>query len=341
MRKKWLLLIPVLLIILYLLGPSPSTPVYKPEMPTVPSNPVALQDYIRANESRHKLKTDNQARIVWAHDTLLDKTDYAIVYLHGFSASQGEGDSVHRYIARTFGCNLFLARMAEHGIDTADAMVNLTADNYWESAKEALAIGEQIGKKVILMGTSTGGSFALQLAAAYPDKVAALILMSPNIAINDPTAFILNDHWGLQIAHLVTGSNYIESKDDYGPLYRQYWYTKYRTEAVVTLEEYLETKMNKATFEKVNQPTAVFYYYKDKVHQDSTVKVSAELEMFGQLGTPAGLKRQQAIPEAGTHVIGSSIRSHDVEGVRKGVVSFMTEVLHMTPVTGTMPAPAK
>ena len=33
-----------------------------------------------------------------------------------------------------------------------------------------------------------------------------------------------------------------------------------------------------------------FYYYKDKVHQDSTVKVSAELSMFDELGTPANLR---------------------------------------------------
>ena len=334
MRKKWLLLIPVLLIIVYLAGPSPATPKYNPDMPSVPAAPGALQTYIRDNEAQHKLKPDNQARIIWADDTIMNKTEYALVYLHGFSSSQGEGDSVHRYIARTFGCNLYLARMAEHGIDTVEAMVNLTADKYWESAKQALAIGEQLGKKVILMGTSTGGSLALQLAATYPDKVAALVLMSPNIAINDPNAWMVNNHWGLQIAHLVTGSDYIETKGDFGPVYRQYWYTKYRSEAVVALEEYLETKMNKATFEKVQQPTALFYYYKDKIHQDSTVKVSAELEMFDQLGTPAALKRRQAIPEAGNHVIGSSIRSHDVDGLRKGIVAFMTEVLHMTPVTG-------
>ena len=50
------------------------------------------------------------------------------------------------------------------------------------------------------MGTSTGGTQALQLAAAYPNDVAALILMSPNIEINDPNAWILNNHWGLQLA---------------------------------------------------------------------------------------------------------------------------------------------
>jgi hypothetical protein len=47
------------------------------------------------------------------------------------------------------------------------------------------------------------------------------VLLSPNIAINDPNAWLLNDHWGLQIARLVVGGKYIEFKEDYGPLYRQ------------------------------------------------------------------------------------------------------------------------
>lgn len=329
MRKKWLLLIPAILIILYLIGPSPATPVYKQEMPVVPAAPAALETYIRDNEALHKLKTDNEARIVWTNDSLKQKTDYAIVYLHGFSASQGEGDPVHRYIAGKFGYNLYLSRLAEHGIDTADAMVNLTADGLWETAKQALAIGQQLGRKVILMGTSTGGTLALQLAAAYPDAVAAVVLLSPNIVLFDPNAWLLNNHWGLQVARLVLGSHYIESNEDYGPLYRQYWYPKYRAEGAVALEELLETTMNKETFSKVKQPVGLFYYYKDNIHQDSTVKVSAALDMFDQLGTPADLKYKQAIPEAGTHVIGSSVRSHDVPGVEEGVMHFMTEVMRL------------
>jgi len=332
MRKKWLLLIPVLLIILYLLGPSPSTPSYKKEMPAVPSEPAALENYIRNNEAQHHLKPDNEARIVWANDSLKQKTEYALVYLHGFSASQGEGLPLHRDLAGKYDCNLYLSRMAEHGIDTVEPMVNLTADAYWESAKQALAIGQQLGKKVILLGTSTGGTFALQLAAAYPDAVAALILLSPNIAIKDPNAWVLNNHWGLQIAHKVAGSDYIETKEDFGPLYRQYWYPKYRLEAAVALEELLETTMNKHTFEKVTQPVGLYYYYKDSIHQDSTIKVSAALEMFDQLGTPAAMKYKQAIPEAGTHVIGSFVRSHDVEGVEKGVEHFLEQILQLKPV---------
>lgn len=331
-RKRLWLLIPVLLIVLYFVGPHPSKPVYSSVQPVVPAEPAALESYIREQEATHRVKLDNQARIVWA-DSTRKKTPYAIVYLHGFSASQGEGDPVHRYIAGKYGCNLYLPRLAEHGIDTIDAMVNLSADRYWESAKEALAIGRELGDKVILMGTSTGGTLALQLAYTYPDQVAALVLCSPNIAINDPNAWLLDDPWGLQIAHLVTGSDYIIAKDDYGPEWRQYWYPKYRTEAAVALEQLVETTMKKDNFAKVTQPVGLFYYYKDETHQDSTVKVSAELSMFDQLGTPAALKYKEAMPEAGTHVLSSRIRSHDIPGVEKGISHFLSDIVRLPEVS--------
>ena len=338
MRKKRWLLIPLLLIVIYFLGPKPKDPVYPAAMPVVPSGMNALEGYINGQEATHHLKPDNEARIVWA-DSARKKTAYAIVYLHGFSASQGEGTPTDIDIARKYGCNLYLSRLAEHGIDTPDAMINLTADEYWASAQQALAIGEELGTKVILMGTSTGGTLALQLAATYPDKVAALVLLSPNIAINDPNAWLLNDHWGLQIARLVVGGKYIDIKDDYGPLWRQYWYPKYRLEGAVALEELLETTMNEKTFAAVHQPVGLFYYYKDKVHQDSTVKVSAELTMFDELGTPAELKYKEAIPDAGTHVIGSSLRSHAVPDVEKGVSHFLSDIAHVPVATDTAHAP--
>src|ERR1043166_5667676 len=151
MRRKWLVLIPLALVLVYLAGPTPESPKYSPVMPAVPATD-SIQNYVREIESQHKLKPDNEARIIWANDSSRQKTDYAIVYLHGFSASQKEGDPVHKNIAKEFGCNLYLSRLAEHGIDTADQLVNLTADNYWESAKQALAIGKQLGNKIILMG---------------------------------------------------------------------------------------------------------------------------------------------------------------------------------------------
>ncbi|HRN57218.1 MAG TPA: alpha/beta hydrolase [Agriterribacter sp.] len=337
LKKKSFLLcsaVIVLLTAVYFLGPRPSTPVYSMVMPSVPRNATELEEYIGRNEARHTLKPNNEARIVWYNDTLKRQTDYAIVYLHGFSASQEEGAPMHTNIAKEFGCNLYLSRLAEHGIDTTDPMKNLTPSKYWESAKQALAIGRQLGKKVILMGTSTGGTNALQLAATYPGDVHALILMSPNIAIYNDKAWLLNKPWGLQIAGWVNGNDHIISEDT-RPVYKQYWYAQYPLEAAVQLEEYLETTMTPSTFEKVKQPVLLLYYYKDEVHQDSVVSVPAMLKMFDELGTPKGSKIKQAMPNAGNHVLGSYIRSKDLLGVQQAIEKFMEKQLHITKVPGS------
>ena len=126
-------------------------------MPKVPTEIATIEQYIIGKESKHPVKPDNEARIIWA-DSIHKKTAYAAVYLHGFPASQKEGDPVHKTFATTFGCNLYLARLADQGIDTTDALINFTVERLWESTKEALAIGSTLGDKVIVMGTSTGSS---------------------------------------------------------------------------------------------------------------------------------------------------------------------------------------
>lgn len=328
-KKKWWLVIPFILLAVYFMGPKPASSEFETELPPVPSDTTALARFISQKESKHRLRPDNEARIIWANDSIRNRTQYSIVYLHGFSASQGEGEPAHRNIARKFNCNLFLSRLAEHGIDTTEPMQKLTVEGYWQSVKEALAIGKQIGNKVILIGTSTGGSLALKAAAEYKD-IHALVLLSPNIEINDPNAWVLNNPWGLQVARLILGSDYIESKDQ-RPIYKQYWTSKYRVEAVVALQELLESTMTEETFRKVTQPVLMLYYYKDEIHQDSTVKVSAMKKMFEQLGTPAGQKRSVAMPNTGNHVIASYIRSNDVEGVEKQIEDFFANVLKISP----------
>lgn len=324
-KAKWWIVIILLIVVVYLLGPRPDSSEFATELPPVPGETTSLLNYVTQKESKHKVKPDNQARIVWANDSKKQKTEYSIVYLHGFSASQAEGEPAHRNIAQKFACNLYLGRLAEHGIDTTEPLQRLTVENYWQSVKEALAIGKQLGDKVIVMGTSTGGSLALKLGAEYKD-VHALVLLSPNIEINDENAWILNNPWGLQLARLILGSDYIESEDT-RPIYKQYWSGRYRVEAAVALQELLESTMTEETFKKVTQPVLMLYYYKDEIRQDSTVKVSAMKKMFAQLGTPNDKKFSIAMPNTGNHVIASYIKSNDVEGVEKQVEGFFRNVL--------------
>jgi pimeloyl-ACP methyl ester carboxylesterase len=328
MKNRYKLIAAILcfLFIIYLIGPSPSTPKLSTTLPTVPAAPSALEAYIITKEAQHKIKPNNQARIVWANDSLRIPTEYAIVYLHGFSASQEEGNPVHRAIAKEFGCNLYLSRLAEHGIDTTDQLINFTADKLWESAKEALVIGSRLGKKIILMGTSTGGTLALQLAATYPEKVAALVLYSPNIEINDPAAFLINNPWGLQIARMVKGGKYL-TPPVHTKLYLQYWNSPYRLEAAAELEELLESTMNRGTFKKIHQPTLALYYYKSEQEQDPVVKVSAIKTMIQDIATPKNQKRELALPSVGDHVLASPIRSKDPESVKMQTEKFLKEIL--------------
>jgi esterase/lipase len=316
-----------LLAVVYFLGPKPAAPNYNNNLIQVPSDAAALEAYVASNEAKHKVKPDNEARIVWANDSTKAKTPYVIVYLHGFSASQEEGNPVHRNIAKQFGCNMYLARLSEHGIDTTDALVNMTATSLWESAKEAYAIGKQLGDKVILMGTSTGGTVALELASNFED-VAGLVLYSPNIAINNPSAFLTNNPWGLQIARMVMGGkeNVLKNRTD---TYKKYWNHQYRLEAVVELQELLETTMIPSHFNKIKCPLLTLYYFKDEKNQDPVVKVSAMKEMFEAVATPANLKRMIPIPEAGNHVLASPIQSNDIVTVEKETALFLEQIMQI------------
>ncbi len=314
---------------IFFLGPKPDKPTYELTMPSLPSAPDELEVNVTRREAQHRIKPENEARIVW-YDSSRTKTEYAVVYIHGFSASEMEGDPTHRRFAKEFGCNLFLARMADHGIDTTEALMLYTPDRSWESAKYALAVGKQLGNKVILMSTSTGGTLALKLAAEYQDDVFALINLSPNIALKNPAAFIANDPWGLQIARLVVGGKYNVTNATEEE--SKYWNKQYRLEAVSQLEELVESTMTLELFQRVTQPTLNLYYFKNEEEQDPQVKVSAIIEMHDQLATPDDLKTIVNMPEAGAHVLGSSLVSKDIEGVYREIEKFALEKLKLQKV---------
>lgn len=321
---KTLCFIAATLVLIYLLGPKTQKAEYDTALPTIPSIDL-LANYVKLQESKHLIKPGNEAEIVWA-DSSKQQTEYAVVYLHGFSASKEEGNPVHLNFAKTIKANLYLARLADHGIDTVAPMQYFTANKLWETAKEAFAIGKKLGKKVILVGTSTGGTLALQLAAAYPE-INSLVLLSPNIAINDDKVWLLNDPWGLQIARLVSDGNerFLAGKT---ANYKKYWYSHYRLESVVQLQELLESSMNKQLFEQVKQPTLLLYYYKNEAAQDPVVKVSAMLKMFDELGTASDKKEKHALPNTENHVMGSYITSKDISSVEKAINQFAKKHIH-------------
>lgn len=333
MKKSIRILLVVILlpVLAYRFGPRPEKPKLDNRLPEVACTIDNIDQFIREKESSFSLKPDNESRIFWNNDSLKEKTHWSLLYLHGFSASWYEGEPTHRNFAAHFGMNAYLPRLAEHGIATNEPLLNMTPDNLYESAKEALVIARLLGEKVLIMGTSTGGTLALKLAAEFPEMVDGLILLSPNIRINNSKAFLLSGPWGLQIARKNYGSNYRVTNEDFDCKECQYWNCKYRLEATVYLQQLIDATMNRKTFKKVKAPLFAGYYYKDESHQDDVVRVDAIIEMVEQVGTSAEQKRSRAFPEANAHVIGGELFSGSLNEVQQACFSFAEEILKLQP----------
>jgi len=310
--------------ITFMLGPKAAAPILNPTPIAWPISISELDAHLKSSESRFKtLKSGNEASITWVNDSI-SKTPYAIVFLHGFSASKMEGRPVTTEFAKEFGMNLFEPRLYGHGLDTSDSFIDLTPENYIESAKEAIALAKVIGEKVIIMGSSTGATLGLYLAANDP-SIAAVFCYSPNIDIFDPNSKMLTGPWGLQLARLFTGSEFREY--DAPADFKRYWQTRYRLEGLVAVRQIIEATMVPSTFEKIHQPVFVGCYFKNEAAQDSVVSVSAMRNMMGILGTTDSQKRMNEFPNAGAHVITNPLRSKDVASVQLETRKFAIEVL--------------
>lgn len=316
----------VIFIFSYFLGPTMPKPVFNKVLPSITGE---VERYVDSLEASKMIRPGNEAKIIWCNDTLKTRTKYVLLYLHGFSASWHEGYPVNTDFSKRYGCNVYLSRLASHGLITDNPLIDMTPERLYESAKLALVIARHLGDKVIIMGTSTGGTLGLMLASDFPDLVSGLILYSPNIRIKQEASVLLSKPWGLQIARLNFGGEFRVTKDDPNGEICKYWYCRYRAEGTVYLQQLIDAKMNKDLFRTVKCPVFLGYYYKDEEHQDQTVSVSAELKMFDQLGTPASQKQLKAFPNAQAHVIASDLTSKCVNEVEKATWSFSEKFLNL------------
>ena len=327
---KFLLFFAGLLLLVYFLGPEVDTPILDRSQPDITSDLAQLQAEINRHEAAiPNIKPDNEARIIWA-DSVPKKTAYSIVYLHGWSASQEEGDPIHIETAKRYGYNLYLPRLSGHGLIEDEPLLTITADKLVNSAEEAIAVGKQLGDKVILMATSTGGTLALYLAGDDPD-IAGLLLYSPNIEIFDSNAKLLTKPWGVQLAKLVKGGDYHEFEDP-SEADRQYWTTKYRVEALAQLQVLMDETMT----ERLSRGLGNLFFFRHTITRMRFTRTAPYpfrpcCVCSTSLGTPSDQKRKVAFPNVGEHVMTSYITSKDLESVKRETNRFMEEVLDLKP----------
>jgi len=325
-RKPYLLLILVLILALIAaMGPKPTYPAIDAQINPLDIPLTEIDAYIQQKEAAYSLKEDNQARIVWA-DSIPQKTPYSIVFVHGFSASPMVGNPILQEVADRYGCNVYFSRLAEHGIADTESFKTISPKDLIESVKEAIAIGNEIGEKTIIMASSTGATLSIYLAASNPEKVDALLCYAPLIALADPTGKLLSYPWGLQIARKVIGSDYHKIKTD-RPGVPKYWTMQYRLEGLMAVQYLLDEAMTPAVFEQIKQPLLVTYYHKDEENQDHIISVEAAKEFYNTVSTPEEQKALMELTNAGGHVLLSDIQAKDLKEARQVTFDFLDGIV--------------
>ncbi len=309
-------------VILYFLGPHPDAPTLPgPSWNDIPQDPQAISAFLKAKESTNRnLKPDNEGQIVWADSANPQKTKTVVLYIHGFSASPMEGSPLHKSVAKALHANLVLARVEDHGEFPSDStMAKATAEKFYQSVENYYALAQKLGDEVIVLGTSFGGAMSLVLASKHPE-IKALLLYGPCIAIKDPTAPLVDNPWGLQLARAVMRSDFRDIPS-VSSGHKSFWSLHYRLEGVVALQNFLTNEMTDETFARVNVPVFLAYYYQDEAHQDNVVSVQAMRDMFPKLGSK--IKKEQAFPLSGYHVITSDILGKRVDLPIKASIEFI------------------
>jgi pimeloyl-ACP methyl ester carboxylesterase len=265
----------------------------------------------------HSIKPGNSSRIEWLTPLAPSRTDVAVLYLHGLTASPMECSTHPAQLAFELGANLLSLRLPGHGSDEPDAAKRLTREAVLDRVMAGLDIAGQIGERVVLLGSSFGASLCLVVAARHPACVAALALWSPGIRAR-------SRH---ELARLAALDSVVELSGEDAPGYqRAYWSRRIHSDAYAVLWDMFEQDMTTEQFERVHAPTFVACFYREEEHQDPLASVQAMRAMHEQLGTPRHRKELRCYPH-GAHVIGSPFKSCAATDVLDDTIHFLRVVL--------------
>jgi esterase/lipase len=271
----------------------------------LPRDLQLMEKQINNNEkSTPGVRPGCEAKTVWADSTKKSKTKLAFLYIHGFGGSQMECAPIHKNLAKKYAANLYLCRLAGHGIDLGDStMANVTADDFAYSAKYALAIAKTLGDDVIIISSSFGGALSCRPASKHPD-IKALVLYSPCIRAYDKRAEMIAQPGAVQSIIKQYGSATFEFKP-FNEEYAKYWTTRYHLNGLAAFQTFLFREMNKETFEKIRCPVFMGYWYKNENEKDTVASIPAMLKMFEELSSAN--KEKFAFTDVGNHAISTPI----------------------------------
>jgi pimeloyl-ACP methyl ester carboxylesterase len=209
-------------------------------------------------------------------------------------------------------------------------MADGAAEAWLDDAAEAMAVGSVLGDRVVLLGTSTGATLAAW-AASRPEadqRLAAVVLLAPNLQPVDRSSRILLWPWGEQLARLVVGPE--RCFEPVSSAQERHWTTCYPTSALLPMMALVE-HVRTMPLAGVEAPVLVVYSRRDQVvDATETERVFAaipnvELVPFEDASDPSG------------HVLAGEIMS---PGSTDEVLAIVLDFLNRAGVAGAGLAPS-
>ena len=225
------------------------------------------------------------------------RTELALVFIHGYTGSRQSLAPVLEQVAGRLGANLFCTRLAGGGLD-ADAIGRVTLADWQRDVVEAGLIGAAIGRRVVMVGMSTGCPLAAWWVAAHP-AAAALVFVSPNFGPCRRGAGILLTPVGPLAAWLAFG-RYRDLSGE-GELQDRYWTTRHRSRSLVPMMQSVRLG-HRTALERIACPSLVVYTERDRL-----VSVLEMKRAYARLGSAR--KRLVNLPGAGGHELAGTIHA--------------------------------
>jgi len=230
------------------------------------------------------------------------RTEWAIVALHGFSATRQETAPLAEMLAQRLGANLFEARLSGHG-HAEKPMEGVLAEHWLADAFSALERGAELGDKLLVIGTSTGATLATaMLDQNVASNVDSFVMISPNFRPTDPTAAWATRPGGPVLARLVVGET--SCWEPRNELQAKFWSTCYPTTAGIEVMR-LVNYANRQLPAEISQRLLVFY-----AEEDQVVSADAIRDAFHTIESPQKqLVQISNSGDASNHVLAGDIMS--------------------------------
>lgn len=241
-----------------------------PPVPPLPDHPTAIEHWVNRGESRHPGIVDGtEARVVWGRRYTARRTERAIVYLHGFSASRQETAPLVERLSERWNANAYEARLSGHGRGGA-ALARAEAGDWLGDAREALAIGRALGENVVVVGSSTGATLAAWLASRGDQSgVLGYVLLSPNFAPRDRRSDLLLLPGARTWAPWIHGRHH--GFEPANRRHARYWTTRYPTTALVSMMRLVDHVRDR-DFDDVRRPVLTLYSPADTVVDTAAIR---------------------------------------------------------------------